>query len=292
MAKRKARSTAGTTADTHRARTGPKTARTTGRPQTTGDRWPRTAARRWPRIGWLRAGIAGATLVLAGALATLLLASNGNGRAEHNSRSARQVAALLAGIPQHGRTLGYPLAPVTMQVFADLEDVDSKRWVLDFLPAIVKELVRPGILKIEYRSFKTNTIDPRTFVKQQTAAIAAGAQDKLWSFVEIFYHEQEREYTPYVTESWIDGIASQVPGLDLAQWRRDRQTGRRSEQVVADDQEGRADGLRTTPSYRLGRTGDRLQSLTGSEATIFPGQRYTTSWASAQDLAKAIKQIH
>jgi hypothetical protein len=181
---------------------------------------------------------------------------------------------------------------VTLQVFADLQDVDSRRWALAFLPRIIKEFVRPGILKIEYRSFKTNTLDPRTFVKQQTAAIAAGAQNKLWNYVETFYHEQGREYTPYATENYLDGIASQVPGLDIARWHQDRNDGRRSEQVVADDRAGRAHGIHTTPSYRLGRTGGRLKNLLGSEATVFPGQKHTTSWASAEDLATAINQIH
>lgn len=239
-----------------------------------------------------RALLAGGVLAIAAALAALSLAHNTNGRAQQNNRADHQIAALLSGIPQQGRTLGYRLAPVTLQVFADLEDVDSRRWVVKLLPPIINEFVRPGILKIEYRSFKTNTLDPKTFVKQQTAAIAAGAQNKLWNYVETFYHEQGREYTPYVTESYIDDIASQVPGLDIARWRQDRNDGRRTEQVVADDQTARADGIHTSPAYRLGRTGGQLKNFAGSEAAIFRGQTYSTTWASAQDLAKAISQIH
>ncbi len=241
---------------------------------------------RWGRLAVVPA------LLAAIAAGALLAFAHGSDKADQNVRVDDRVAALLAGIPQRGRTLGSALAPVTLQVFGDLEDEDSRRWVLDYLPAIVKELVRPGVLKIEYRSFKTNTLDPATFVRQQTAALAAGAQDKLWDYIEIFYGEQGREYSEYVTESYIDGIARQVRGLDNARWRRDRNDGRRSEQVVADDQAAGADGIHTSPGYRLGRTGDRLHDFAGSDAITFPHQKYPTTWVSAEDLAKAIQKLH
>ncbi len=204
----------------------------------------------------------------------------------------REVSTLLAGIPQHGRTLGSPAAPVTLQVFADLEDNDSQRWVLTLLPTIIDEFVRRGALRIEYRSYKTNTVNPETFVKQQTAAVAAGAQDMLWNFVYTFYYEQGKEYTPYVTESYLDHIASQIPGLNIALWHKDRNDGRRSEQVVADDQAAIADGIHVTPSYRLGHTGGALKNFEGSEAVTFPRQYHPTTFASVEDVANAIKGIH
>ncbi len=166
--------------------------------------------------------------------------------------------------------LGASSAPVTLQVFADLEDNDSKRWFLTLLPAIISAFVRTNILKIEYRAFKTNTIGSETFVKQQTAALAAGAQDKLWNYADTFYHEQGKEYTPYVTESYIDGIASQIPGLNIKQWHKVRNDGKQVEEVVEEDQEGRAVGIHVTPAYRLGRAGGPLKNLMGSEAITFP----------------------
>jgi hypothetical protein len=236
--------------------------------------------------------IALAFVVVTIVVAALVLNVQSSGSANANRHTDSRVTVLLAGIPQEGRTLGYHLAPVTLQLFGDLEDVDTRRWVVEFLPAIVNEFVRPDILKIEYRSFKTNTLDPKTFVKQQTAAVAAGAQNRLWNYVETFYYEQRREYTPYATENYLDGIARQTPGLNVALWHRDRNDGRRTERVVADDQQGRADGIHTTPAYRLGRTGDKPTNIAGSAATVFRGQVYSTSWLSAEDLARAIRKIH
>ncbi|HEX4114533.1 MAG TPA: thioredoxin domain-containing protein [Solirubrobacteraceae bacterium] len=264
-------------------------------PRTWADPKAAQAARRTVRVPrgtlWLSTGLA-ATLLIATVIGAVILVSPNSSRAGQDARYDQEVSTLLAGIAQEGRTLGSPTAPVTLQVFADLEDNDSRRWVLTLLPAIIREFVRPGILKIEYRSYKTNTIPPETFIKQQTAAVAAGAQDELWNFVDTFYHEQGKEYTPYVTENYIDNIASQVPGLNIELWHKDRNDGRRSEQVVADDQEARADGIHVTPAYRLGRTGGPLKNFMGSEAITFPRQHHPTTFASAQDIAKAIKEIH
>jgi hypothetical protein len=50
--------------------------------------------------------------------------------------------------------------------------------------------VRGGELKIEYRSLETATREPEVFKAQQLAALAAGKQDRMWNFIETFYHEQ------------------------------------------------------------------------------------------------------
>ena len=247
-------------------------------------------ARRWT-VPWARALVA-ALLATAIALGALLTVGHGHGRAALNRRVDREIEALLVGIPQEGRVLGSLNAPATLQVFGDLEDKDSRRWFALFLPSIIDQLVRTGALRIEYRSFKTNTIDPETFVKQQTAALAAGAQDRMWNFLYTFYLEQGKEYTPYVTEGYINRIASQVPGLNIAQWRRDRDGGRRSEQVVAEDQAAGREGVHVTPAYRLGRTGGRLRDFAGSEGVVFPRQLHRTTFASVKDIAEAIAQIH
>jgi hypothetical protein len=231
------------------------------------------------------------TLLAVAALGTLLLAGANSSPVVSDHHIGREVKALLAGIHQEGKALGARTAPVTLQVFADLEDNDSKRWFLTLLPAIIREFVRTNILRIEYRSFKTNTISSETFVKQQAAALAAGAQDKLWNYVDTFYHEQGTEYTPYVTESYIGNIAGQVPGLNIAQWHKDRNDDRWIEQVVEDDQKGRADGIHVTPAYRLGRTGGPFRNIYGGEVITFPNQLHATTFANAKDIAKDIERI-
>ena len=109
---------------------------------------------------------------------------------------------------------------------------------------------------------KTDTLSPRTFVIQQTAAIAAGAQDKMWNFLETFYHEQGQEYTSYVTEEYIDGIAEQVPGLNREQWNSDRNVAR-ARTVVADNHIAHVLQLHDTPAFLIGRSGGPLHRFIG-----------------------------
>ncbi len=75
-----------------------------------------------------------------------------------------------------------------------------------------------GQAQIEYRSLETATREPEVFKTQQVAALAAGKQNKMWNYIETFYHEQGEEDSGYVTEKYLQGIASQVPGSNLTQW--------------------------------------------------------------------------
>jgi protein-disulfide isomerase len=133
------------------------------------------------------------------------------------------------------------------------------------------------------------------FINQQAAALAAGRQDKMWTFVETFYHEQGKEYTPYVTERYLDSIASQVPGLNLAKWHSERATGTFSAQVVSDDQAARKFGMHDTPGFAIGRTGHKLKDFVGRHIFMeFPGfgfMKYPVSLITTRDLESAIKGL-
>jgi Thioredoxin len=218
-----------------------------------------------------------------------LAAFGESSQAARQHRIQRNITTMLAGIPQDGNTLGKADAPYTLQVFADLEDHDSRRWFTEFVPQIIQQLVRPGILKIQYRSFKTDTIWPTIFVNQQTAALAAGAQARMWNYIETFYNEQGIESTPYATEKYLNDIAVQIPGLNLSQWHQDRQDGRRSEQVAADDHLARTLGLIEAPSFLIGHTGQPLHRAHGSYTFIDAGKKHSTNIVALEDILAYIK---
>jgi hypothetical protein len=201
----------------------PERTQATKRPQTTA---AHSMVWAWTTTGLL--ALAAATLT------ALLLIGHTNNQAAAERRIDREVSALLAGIPQRERSLGSPTAPVTLQVFLDLKDPDSRNWFLTKLPGIIHNQVRTGALKLEYRAYKTNTFKPQTFVKEQTAALAAGSQNKLWNYIDTFYHEQRSEFLGYVTEPYLQNIARQIPALNLTQWHTDRHTGRREEQTTSE----------------------------------------------------------
>lgn len=252
----------------------------------------RLAKRRFVQVGL-------GVVLSAAALAPLVAVGvEGSGVQERLSRRAvdRAVTALLTGIPQQGDALGRATAPVTLRVYTDLECLTARNWWMELLPEIIARFVRGGEMRVEFLSFKTDTRDPTMFVDQQVAALAAGAQGRMWNFVETFYYEQGKEYTPYATERYIDGIAGQVPGLQLARWHGDRQVPNLAERVVAEDKEVRALGFHDTPAFTIGRTGGPMRKLTGRHIVLqFPGSApmvYPVSLIDIDDLRNAIKSLH
>jgi protein-disulfide isomerase len=205
--------------------------------------------------------------IVAAVVIVILVATGGGGAkkiAPHSKEANSTVAAvktLIGGIPQSGNTLGDPKAPVTLQYFGDLECPICKEFTLGALPPIIEKWVKTGKVRIEYHSLETATREPEVFKTQQVAAYAAGKQDKAWEFIETFYHEQGEEDSGYVTESYIQGIAQQVPGLNLATWTNDRSEAALANEVATDAQAATNVGFTGTPSFLIGKTGGTLQKL-------------------------------
>ncbi len=211
--------------------------------------------------------------VVVAVVVVILIATGGGGtkKVVSGSKAANETVAavdsLVGGIPQNGNVLGNPNAPVTLQYFGDLECPICKEFTLGALPSIVQQWVKSGKLKIEYRSLETATREPEVFKTQQVAALAAGKQNKMWQFVELFYHEQGEEDSGYVTESYLQNLAQQVPGLNLSQWSSNRGDAALTNQVEADAQAANNAGFTGTPSFLIGKTGGNLTKLAYASLT-------------------------
>jgi protein-disulfide isomerase len=178
-----------------------------------------------------------------------------------------EIAALLADIPQSANALGLVTAPVTLQYFGDLECPYCRDFTLEALPSIISRWVRPGDLRIEYHALETATRAPELFVAQQVAALAAGKQAKAWEFIETFYREQGEEGSGYVTDRFLAGIASEIPGLNLSQWNRDRSDRQLVDEIAADERAAETAGLTGTPSFLIGRSAGARTQLAPTDAT-------------------------
>ncbi|HTW12302.1 MAG TPA: thioredoxin domain-containing protein, partial [Solirubrobacteraceae bacterium] len=170
--------------------------------------------------------------------------------------AAKRVQSLLAGIPQStGNVLGKASAPVTVTEFGDLEcsvcdEFDLPAGVTSpagvpgtgILPTIIQQDVATGKVKLVYKSLETASADPanaKMWTTQQAAANAAGLQGKGWNYVELFYNEQGAEDTPYVTMSYLEGLAKQIPGLNYSKWLHDLNSDQAiRNQVASDNTEG------------------------------------------------------
>jgi protein-disulfide isomerase len=219
----------------------------------------------------MQLGVVGGIVV---AIIVVILVATGGGKSSHIPKTAHEknatvaeVTSLVGGIPQAANVLGDPNAPVTLRYFGDLECPICKEFTLGALPSLIQNYVRSGKLRIEYHALETATREPEVFKTQQIAALAAGKQDKMWYFVELFYHEQGEEDSGYVTESYLQNLAQQVPGLNLTEWTAARNDPEYADAVSSDAQAANNAGFTGTPSFLIGKTGGTFTKLEYSSLT-------------------------
>jgi protein-disulfide isomerase len=215
--------------------------------------------------------IGGAVVIAIAVIAVLIGISAGGGSkgaakvdSPEATAAVKHVDQLLGGIPESGNTLGKPSAPVTVTEFGDLEcsvcdmfatppsftnpEGEAGTGMEDQL---IDQDVRNGTVKLVFRSMETATPDASTFAQQQVAAEAAGLQDKEWYYVELFYNEQGAEDSSYVTDSFLQQIAQQIPGLSLSTWKSDRNIANLQSEVNTDISAAQAAGATGTPTLDI-----------------------------------------
>jgi thioredoxin family protein len=221
--------------------------------------------RRLPRPP--RSAVAAALIILVFTAATVrILGASSSASAD----VGREVSELLAGIPQSGTALGDPRAPITLQIFGDLECPTVRRFMISHLPAIIDTWVRRGVLRLDYRSLETDTGNEHIFYKQEIAALAAGRQNKLWNFVLTFMHEQVHGYISYATDGFLGGIAAQVPGLKRSRWIRDREDTRLFTRVAASLHVAYEEDMQATPAFLIGYTSAPTSERIGAKTERGP----------------------
>jgi protein-disulfide isomerase len=229
-------------------------------------------ARKTQRTRMLGGVLALAVIVVAVAIAVSSSGGGGKNTAPKPTSSAAKqsattVAGLLAGIHQSGVTIGSSSAPVTVTEFGDLECPICRDFALGAENQLIGKDVRSGKVKLVYRSLETATggaPNPSIFPSQQAAAYAAGAQGKAWNYIELFYHEQGQEATGYVNQNYLNGLASQIPGLNYSQWLTDSKNSTYASQVTADEQAAASRGFNSTPTIVVQGPKGQAQPIVGT----------------------------
>ena len=119
-----------------------------------------------------------------------------------NVTGAAQVDTQLKGIPQTGQVLGDPGAPVTVIEYGDPQCSSCKFFSENVAPQLISAEVRPGKVKYQFQPFLIIGPDSKPAMK---AALAAGEQNRLWQFLQLFYLNQGGENSGYVTDSFLTG---------------------------------------------------------------------------------------
>jgi protein-disulfide isomerase len=204
----------------------------------------------------------GATFLALAAVAVLVaigLSQTSGG--DTSLEGVRLVERQLAGIPQHGMALGDPSAPVKLIEFGDLQCPACKGYAEDVLPQIVESQVHAGEARIEFRNYP---IIGAESTPAAAAALAAGAQGRGWSFVELFYRNQGIEETGYVTDSFLTAIAQGAGVRDVARWNAERRSPVLLKRIAREARQAQELGFSSTPSFAVSGPGTKgLKLLDG-----------------------------
>lgn len=180
---------------------------------------------------------------------------------------AAAITRQLAGIPQNGMVLGERSAKVSLVEFGDLQCPACRAYAEEILPEVIESKVRGGAAKLDFRNY---TIIGAESLPAGAAAVAAGAQGRGWSFVELFYRNQGFEGTGYVTDEFLTAIAEAAGVPDIERWDRDRRGKRILAAVERTTAEARDLGLDSTPSFAV--EGPRTDGLEVVEETGSAGE--------------------
>jgi protein-disulfide isomerase len=175
--------------------------------------------RRRPRLVGLIA-LAVVIGLLGFAIVSISIGTGTEGEGDIQITGAAEVQSLLGGIEQDGARLGPPDAPVTVQVFNDLQCDPCSEWNREVVVPLIGGPVRDGDLQMIYHNFP---MTESGFFLGAYAAVAAAKQDYEWQFVQLFFANQDAAEKHGADQEFLDNIARGVGvvNFNVEQWQRD-----------------------------------------------------------------------
>ena len=124
---------------------------------------------------------------------------------------------IFGGVPQAGERLGSSDAPVSVQVFNDVQCKGCDQQFLATVPSLVNDYVRSGDVRLDYRNY---SFSERAVQEGFIADEAAGEQGYLWQFVYLLFRNQAQAERFGVTDNLLESIANSIGELDVPQWKQ------------------------------------------------------------------------
>jgi protein-disulfide isomerase len=151
---------------------------------------------------------------------------------------ATETQSLIGGIQQDGPTLGSPDAPVTVQVFNDMQCDPCSNWQLDVIAPLIRGPVRAGDVQLVYHHFPISAASG--FFLGSYGAVAAAKQDYEWQFIQLFFLNQEEAKKRGADQEFLNNVARAILNFNVEQWQQDMKDPD-VEQTLKDDETIAAD---------------------------------------------------
>ncbi len=127
-----------------------------------------------------------------------------------------EAQELFGGVPQEGDRLGSSDAPVTIQIFNDLQCSSCRADFLRTIPGLVEGYARPGSAMLLYRHYSVSE-SPQELGFY--GAEAAAHQGYGWQYTYLFFRNQDEAKRFGIDQDFLESIAGGVEELNLPEWR-------------------------------------------------------------------------
>ena len=124
--------------------------------------------------------------------------------------------------------------------------------------------MKEGKAKLVFRNY--TIIGPQSALAG-AAALAAGAQNRGWEYIELFYRNQGKENSGYADDEFLTAVAKGAGVKNLAQWETDRKGAKFTNEVTATTEEAQRLGFTGTPSFAIKGPGTNGLELLGTPST-------------------------
>jgi protein-disulfide isomerase len=122
---------------------------------------------------------------------------------------------LFGGVPQEGDRVGSADAPISIQVFNDLQCSNCRDDFLSTIPGLVEGYARPGDVKLLYRHYSNSQrVEQLGFY----GAEAAADQGYGWQYIYLFFRNQDQAERFGIDQDYLDSIAGGVEEMNEPEW--------------------------------------------------------------------------
>jgi protein-disulfide isomerase len=126
-----------------------------------------------------------------------------------------EAQEIFGGIPQEDDRLGSSDAPVTVQVFNDMQCSSCRDDFLSTIPALTEAYARPGDVKLLYRHY-SNSESPEELGFY--GAEAAADQGYGWQYAYLFFRNQSEAERFGIDQDYLDSVAGGIEELNEPEW--------------------------------------------------------------------------
>lgn len=165
---------------------------------------------------------------------------------------AVEAQNLLKGIPQSGNVLGKSSAPVTVYEYIDAQCPYCQQFETQAMPTLIERYVRTGKAKVELRPIAFIGPDSE---RGRTAMIAGAEQNRMFNVSQLLFLNQGAENSGWLSDDLVQSVAAGIPGVDVPRFLQDLDGASVAEKAGAFDTSARTDGVNSTPTILVGKSG-------------------------------------